>query len=110
MVLAACVGMTPGSVPAGFADEVDAARRSLEANWDGPPPMTFTFVSVRCRADGGLLVLFQQQGLGREGLAVAMQGPGALPDAWAGGFAPVDPATDPEIVHFFSEASEVACR
>lgn len=110
VLVAACVGVAPGSVPAGFADEVDAARRSLETNWDGPPPMTFTFAGLRCRADGGLLVLFHQQGFGRNGLAFAMQGPGALPAAWAGGFAPVDPATDPEIVHFFAESPEVSCR
>ena len=72
--------------------------------------MSFTFAGLRCRADGGLLVLFHQRGLGRNGLAVAMQGPGALPEAWAGGFAPVDPATDPEVVHFFSESPEASCR
>lgn len=105
-----CVGVDPGSVPAGFADEVEAARRSLETHWDGPPPMSFTFAALRCRADGGLLVLFHQQGLGRNGLAFAMQGPGAFPASWAGGFAPVDPATHPEIVHFFAESPESPCR
>ena len=110
VLAAACGGTSPSSALTGFEDEVAAARRSLESNWDGPMPASFTYADLRCRADGGLLVLFHQRGVGPDGLAVAMQGPGALADAWAGGFAPVDPATDPEIAHFFSEAPEVSCR
>ena len=106
---ASCAGPADVRIPVGFADEVAAARRSLESNWDGPMPASFSFFERRCRADGGLLLLFRQHGFGADGLAVAMQGPGALPESWAGGFAPIDPATDPEIEHFFSEASEVAC-
>ena len=88
-----------------------SARRSLGFQWDATPAApTFAFVAIRCRADGGLLVLFDQRGFAADGLAMAMRGPGAGgDDAWAGGFAPVDPATDPEIEHFFGEAPEVAC-
>jgi hypothetical protein len=51
-----------------------------------------------------------QRGFGSDGLAMAMQGPDAMPEFWSGGFAPVDRVMDPEIVHFFSEAPEVPCR
>jgi len=91
---------------------VEAARRSLELHWDATPASpSFAFVAIRCRTDGGLLVLFDQRSLTGDGLAMAMRGPGVSGDnAWAGGFAPIDPATDPEIAHFFDEAPEVACR
>lgn len=109
-IASACSGVS-GVVPPGLDGEVAAARQSLESHWDnGPLPPTFTFVAVRCRADGGLLVLFDQRGFGSDGLAIAMQGPDALPEHRSGGFAPVDPATDPEIAHFFNEAPEVPCR
>lgn len=109
-IVSACSGVS-GVVPPGLEDEVAAAGRSLESHWDnGPIAPTFTFVAVRCRADGGLLVLFNQRGLGSDGLAMAMQGPDALPEHWSGGFAPVDPVNDPEIEHFFSDAPEVPCR
>lgn len=108
--VASCVA--PMRVPARFEADVASARRSLELHWDATPAApTFSFVAVRFRADGGLLVLFDQRGFAADGLAVAMRGPGAGGDnAWAGGFAPIDPATDPEIAHFFGEHREVACR
>lgn len=109
-MMLACGGV-PGVIPTGMADEVEAARASLEQAWDnGPVPPSFTFAAARCRTDGGLLILFDQRGFGSDGLAMAMQGPGAMPEAWAGGFAPVDPATDPEIASFFKESPEIACR
>lgn len=111
VAVAACQG-GDRSIPAGFEADVASARRSLELHWDSTPASpAFVFVAVRCRADGGLLVLFDQRGLTGDGLAVAMRGPGAGGDwAWAGGFAPVDPATDPEIAGFFGASPEVACR
>jgi hypothetical protein len=97
-------------VPSGLQDEVDSARRSLEVLWDGPPPVSFAYVGARCRADGGVLLTFEQRGvIGSEGLAIAMRGPAAAVDDWGGGFAPIDPRTDPEILAFFSLAPEVAC-
>jgi hypothetical protein len=107
---AACQGAGQ-TVPVGFEADVASARRSLELHWDSTPAApSFVFEAVRCRADGGLLVLFDQRGFAADGLAMAMRGPGVSgDDAWAGGFAPVDPATDPEIAHFFGEAPEVAC-
>lgn len=111
IVVVACQG-GDRSIPAGFEADVASARRSLELHWDSTPASpSFVFVAVRCRADGGLLVLFDQRGIAGDGVAVAMRGPGTGGDgAWAGGFAPVDPATDAEIVHFFGESPEVACR
>ena len=108
---AACQGAGP-TVPAGFEGDVASARRSLELHWDSTPAApSFVFEAVRCRADGGLLILFDQRGFAADGQAMAMRGPGVGgDDAWAGGFAPVDPATDPEIKHFFSEQPEIACR
>jgi hypothetical protein len=53
---------------------------------------------------------FAKEGFPNAGeLAVAMRGPGAVPGFWSGGFGIDDPATDPEILHFFSEAREVPC-
>jgi len=108
--LSGCGGSLAGIVPLGFEERIELARQSLVGNWDnGPIPPTFTFRQLRCRADGGLLVLFQQQGFGDDGTAFAMQGGGALANAWAGGFAPIDPVNDREIVAFFREKPEAVC-
>jgi hypothetical protein len=90
---------------------VQAGRTSLLEHWDGPLPIDFQFRSMRCREDGGVVVLYDQRGpLGTEGIAMALSGdPRAEPGAWAGGFAPIAPATDPEIRAFFAESPEVPC-
>jgi hypothetical protein len=104
---------TLGVIPSGLQGEIENARRSLEENWERPVPVSFTFVGTRCRADGGLLLTFEQRGvIGSEGLAIAMRGPTAVVDgweAWGGGFAPIDPRTHPEVLAFFSSAPEVPC-
>jgi hypothetical protein len=108
-VTASCAGSL-GVIPSGLQDEVESARRSLKENWERPVPVSFAFVAARCRADGGLLLTFEQRGvIGSEGLAIAMRGPTGAVDDWGGGFAPIDPRTDPEILAFFSLAPEVAC-
>jgi len=56
------------------------------------------------------VLLFEQYGAASEGLAVALSGaPAADPGVWAGGFASIDPATDPEIRAFFEARREVRC-
>jgi streptogramin lyase len=105
-----CGGGEPmASIPPGLEPRVESARRSLEGHWEGLLRPSFTFLAARCRADGGVLVLFAQQGIGSGDLAIAMQGPGWLADAWSGGFGTIDPQTDPDIVAFFAQVREVPC-
>ena len=98
-------------VPDGYETSVESARSSLIFEWEGAVTPTFAFEAIRCRADGGLVILFDQVGmLGSDGLAVAMSGrPDAGPGDWAGGFAAVDPEKDAEIAAFFAEDAEVPC-
>lgn len=104
----ACEGMPAPSSVAGY---LGAARLSLEQHFDGPGRPNFSFRSARCRADGGVVLLFEQlRGDGAQGIAFALSDrPSRDPGAWAGGFAPVDPAFDPEITAFFRDGMEVSC-
>lgn len=109
LVLAACGGGS-GVVPPGLADRVAGARSSLQDNWEGwlfKP--AFDFVGARCRADGGLLLLYALRGMGASGFGFAVQGPGAPGDAWSGGFTQ-DISTDSEIAFFFAESREIPCE
>lgn len=103
-----CEGMP---APASVADYIDAARLSLEQHFEGSGRPIFSFQSARCRADGGAVLLFEQHGSdGAHGTAFALSGrPSSDPGAWAGGFASVDPASDPEIAAFFSDGMELSC-
>ena len=87
-----CEGMP---APASVADYIDAARLSLEQHFEGSGRPIFSFQSARCRADGGVVLLFEQRGSdGANGTAFALSGrPSGDAGAWAGGFAPVDPAS-----------------
>jgi hypothetical protein len=89
-------------IPDGTWPYVDAARVSLEQNQDRLFHSQFVFHEVRCRPDGGVVVIFDQRGFfGSDGLAFAMSGtPSSDPGRWAGGYAPVDPDTDQEIRAF----------
>jgi hypothetical protein len=112
LVLLAVACTSPAvPVPLPEDDLVRAGRASLLQHWDGPLPIDFHFRSMRCREDGGMVILYDQRGpLGYEGIAVALSGnPRPEPDVWAGGFAPIAPATDPEIRAFFAESPEVPC-
>lgn len=105
-----CAGDAP--VPAAYRAKVDGARASLEGNWDGLPVPIFRFASITCRADGGILVVFEERGGRHSGaFAFAMQGPGAGdgPGAWAGGYGVTDLATEVEIRFFFDESPEAPC-
>lgn len=103
-----CEGM---AAPASLADYVEGARASLQQHWEGSNHPSFAFTSARCRSDGGVVLLFEQRaGDGAVGTAFALSSrPSGDPDAWAGGFAPVNPETDPEITAFFGEGMEVSC-
>ena len=108
--VAACAGDAP--IPAAYEAKVEGARASLEQNWDGLPQPIFRFLSIRCRADGGILVVFEERGGRHSGAsAVAMQGPRAAdgPGSWAGGFGLRDIDADSEIRAFFVESPEAAC-
>ena len=110
IVLAACSGGDLAPVPPGLEDEVESARDSVSDNWEGFGRPWFAFMEVRCRGDGGLVIIFAEQGFGADGdFAYAMAGGGAAPGAWGGGIGIEDPATDEEVVRFFTEAPEVPC-
>lgn len=109
LLLAACaLPVADAAIPSGMADEVESARQALRLQEDGPRS-NFGFRALRCRADGGLLVVFERSGVLGGSLAYAMQGPGAGPDNWAGGLRVHDLEGDPEIRLFFAESPEVAC-
>ena len=110
LALGACSAGFVAPIPPAYAERIESARQSLEQHWDGIPRPTFAFVGLRCRADGGLLVIFAQLGGRDDGaFAYAMQGPDSMFDSWGGGFGQRDLEADPEIDHFFSTAPEVAC-
>jgi hypothetical protein len=106
--LVAGCGPAEAPIPPRFEATVAGARASLADNWDRPEPPSFAFNQIRCRADGGLLVVFDQYQLGnRQGYAIALQGPGA--SGWGGGYGVADVGSDPEVRGFFSEQPEVSC-
>jgi len=108
LLLAGCTQTPDASPPDSVAPFVDAAREALRREDDRH--RDFAFRSARCREDGGVVLLFEQYGAASEGLAVALSGaPAADPGVWAGGFASIDPATDPEIRAFFEARREVRC-
>jgi hypothetical protein len=98
-------------IPRGLEDAVASARASVEGNWEGFPRPGFAFAGARCRLDGGLVIIFLEQGWGARGrFAYAMAGGGAVPGVWAGGTGIDDLATDEEIISFFTEVPEVPCE
>ena len=107
--LATCGRRSDLAIPPAYATHVDFARESLTEEWEGPITPEFSFRELHCRKDGGLLVVFLEDGFGADGFAFAMQGPKAEPDGWAGGFSVEDPRTDPEVRHFFEASPEVPC-
>jgi hypothetical protein len=112
VVLAACRSAPEDAlIPLGYAGKVDDARSSLQSNWEGLIQPTFAFVEVRCRVDGGMMIVFRQGGPGSGAFAYAMQGPQAVdgPDGWGGGFGVEDLAADEEIAFFFRESPERSC-
>jgi hypothetical protein len=77
LLLTPLVGCTAAQppVPDRMWPYVDAARVSLEQNQDGLFRSRFVFHEVRCRLDGGLVVIFDQRGFfGSDGLAFAISG------------------------------------
>ena len=108
--LAGCGGGNLAPIPPGLEEEIESARDSVSDNWEGFGRPWFAFAEVRCRADGGLVVIFAEQGFGADGdFAYAMAGGRGVPGAWAGGIGIDDPATDEEILRFFAQAPEVPC-
>ena len=87
---------------------VQSARTALMDAADEPlfaPGLQFR--EIRCRADGGKLVVFDRLSLFSGGVSFAVQPPGV--DGWAGGLAGPDVDSDPEVVGFFDESPEVPC-
>lgn len=110
-LLAACSSpVGDADVPRGMGERVESARRSLRSNEDGPFRSTFAFRAARCRADGGLLLVFEQASVAGRTSAFAMQGPAANAESWAGGLGVRDIDNEPEIVAFFADVPEVSCR
>jgi hypothetical protein len=97
-------------IPAGYADVVSSARTSLLQNIDGFVRPALAFAELRCFADGGRVVLFQEVGGANAGRTDwAMQGAGAVagPDGWAGGLGA--DGLQEEIDFNFGDAAPVAC-
>ena len=111
LLAASCGGPVDAPVAMPYAPFVESARESLARNQDGIVRSTLAYRSMRCREDGGLLLLFEQfGGFGSQGTAVAMSGPAPKDSgSWSGGFGPVDPATDLEVSAFFEVSPEVDC-
>jgi hypothetical protein len=108
MTLAACSGQSVRPIPPAYAEHVESARESLEENWDGLPKPRFEFVAMRCRADGGLVVIFAQLGSRDDGsFASAHRGTDGY--GWAGGFGLATPNDNLELDFFFEIAPEVPC-
>jgi hypothetical protein len=89
-----------------LAETVRSARTALMDEYEGPIRPALQFREIRCRADGGRLVVFDQISV-LSGVAFAMQGTNA--SGWSGGWSVSDLETDPEIVRFFSESPEAPC-
>ena len=112
LVLAGCGsrGTDVAAIPPGLEAKVESARDSVSDNWDGFGKPWFAFVQVRCRADGGVVIVFAEQGFGADGdFAYALQGGRAIADGWGGGLDVDDPDQDEEIIRFFDEQAEVIC-
>ena len=114
LVVAACGLLSAEPGDAAHADYlrpfIESGRNSLRAREDGLPRSTFSFHQARCRADGGLLVIFEQSRLGHRTFAYVMGGPGKSEGSWAGGLQVPRLDGDPEIDHFFSISPEAECN
>lgn len=111
--LVGCSSTPRAPVPPDLAPFVDAGRKNLERHAEGLPLRSFHFLAARCTDDGGLIVLFEQSNpFGTDGVAYALSGNPQAGEKgeWAGGFAPVDPATDQEITYFLKDRREVPCE
>jgi hypothetical protein len=111
LAVVGCGDRQDAAIAPALVPMVDSARNSLASNQDGLDS-TFVFRRIRCRDDGGVLLLFDQVGpFGNEGTAFASSaGPDWGVFTWAGGLAPIDPATDPEIRAFFEGVAEIPCE
>lgn len=95
--------------PARIAPYVDAGRDDLRANIDGLPPH-LRFVEARCRADGGVMLIYEQWAPPYLTVPYAYVMSGRWPpQGWAGGANSHDLARDPEVAAFFG-SSEVPCE
>ena len=109
MSVAGCGAVTDAPVPASVAPFLESARAELLAQSDDPLD-AFAFRSARCRADGGLVLVFDRlRGGGRVGYGFTMSGaPAAEPTGWGGGFGRGELGDDPEVVAFLA-GDEVPC-
>ena len=95
--------------PARIASYVEAGRSDLRGNIDGLPPH-LRFVAARCRADGGVMLVFEQWAPPYLVVPYAYVMSGHWPplQGWSGGANWHDLADDPEVAAFFG-SSEIAC-
>ena len=109
-LLSAVACAADAGIPEGFEATIESARANLLAQ-DDFPLSTYSFQRLRCRVDGGRLVIFGRGSpWGASGYGYAMQGPGADPDGWGGGIGVIDIDHDSEIAHFFGESPEAPCQ
>ena len=104
-VLAACQPVA--NMPVELRDEIEAASRSLEEQWDTPPPAVFSFRDVHCRADGHLLIVFEQRGSLAGGTIATATSSGIAYRPWTPNWGVED--LPGEVSMFFAKSQEVAC-
>ena len=108
-VLLGCAPVIDAQIPPGYQALVESARGNVLGNYEGLFRPGLAMTQIRCFANGGVVVLFRQVGGRTPGEpAFAMQGPGAVADAWAGGYGALA-EIDAEIEFNFGHVPEVAC-
>jgi hypothetical protein len=108
LLVAACVPAADAPIPPGYEAQVPSARASLVDNAEGLIAPRLAFVAARCFANGGLVLVFREAGsTDPRDVAFAMQGAGAIADAWSGGFG--QEGMEEEVAFNFGGIDEVPC-
>jgi hypothetical protein len=110
--LAACLPAADAPIPLGYDAVVESARSSVLGNFEGFVRPALAVTSVRCFANGGVIVMFRQVGGPTPGKpAFAMSGGGGpAPDmsSWSGGSGDMEDIQE-EIDFNFAGIAEVPC-
>ncbi len=97
--------------PDRIAPYVDVGRDNLRGNIDDHAlPPHLRFIGARCRADGGVMLVYEQWAPPYLTVPYAFVMSGHWPpqEGWSGGVNWHDLADDPEVVAFFG-SSEIPC-
>lgn len=109
---AACAPGVDAPLPPGYEALVESARSSVLSNYESLIRPSLAVTSLRCFANGGVIVMFRQLDGPTPGEpAFAMGGgPGPTPDdySWSGGWGDID-SIDEEIDFNFGAVPETPC-